>query len=298
MTIAVPAIDKAYHRLGWPTLFILMWSSGYVAGKVALPFSGPFTLIFMRFSSSAFILLLFAFVMRVAWPKSPAIYMHLCVVGILVQALQFSGLYVGLSLGVSAGISALIVGMMPILTAIGAVALLGEHVAKKQVVGLFVGLFGVAVVVLDKIGLGHAQWAGYLAILLALCGISAGAIYQKKFIPYVDLRAAGCVQLAVASLVVAPLAFVYERFEMSFNLTMLVATGWLSLVNSIGAVSVLFLMMRRGEASKVASLFYLIPSTTAVMGYLVLGEKLNGLQISGFMISAAGVYLSTQSSGK
>lgn len=79
---------------------------------------------------------------------------------------------------------------------------------------------------------------------------------------------------------------------------MLMATGWLSLVNSIGAVSVLFLMMRRGEASRVASLFYLIPSATAVMGYLVLGEKLNGLQLSGFVMSAAGVYLTTQTAGK
>ena len=296
MTIAIPAIDKAYHRLGWPTLFILMWSSGYVAGKLALPFSGPYTLIFMRFSSAALILLLVALFMRAAWSKSPAIYMHLCVVGVLVQALQFSGLYAGLSLGVSAGISALIVGMMPILTAIGAVVLLDENVTKKQVVGLFVGLFGVVVVVLDKIGLGHAQWAGYLAVLLALCGISAGAIYQKKYVTHVDLRAAGCIQLAVASVVVAPLAYIYERFELSFNLTVLLATGWLSLVNSIGAVSVLFLMMRRGEASKVASLFYLIPSTTALMGYLVLGERLNLLQFSGFMMSAAGVYLTTQSS--
>lgn len=298
MTIAVPATDKAYHRLVWPTLFILMWSSGYVAGKVALPFAGPFTLIFMRFSSAAVILFCVAIIMRAAWPKSLAIYMHLVVVGILVQALQFSGLYVGLSLGVSAGISALIVGMMPILTAVGAVFLLGEKVTKKQVTGLLIGLFGVAIVVLDKIGHGQFDWAGCLAVLLALCGISAGAIYQKKYVTHVDLRVGGCIQLTVASLAVAPLAIALERLEVSWNLTVLMATGWLSLVNSIGAVSVLFLMMRRGEASRVASLFYLIPSATAVMGYLVLGEKLNGLQLSGFMISAAGVYLTTQISGK
>ena len=298
MTNAVPATDKAYHRLGWPTVFILMWSSGYVAGKVALPFAGPFALIFMRFSSAAVVLFIVALVARAAWPKSPAIYMHLCIVGILVQAVQFSGLYVGLSLGVSAGISALIVGLMPILTALGAVVLFGERVTKKQVSGLIVGFSGVVVVMLDKIGLGQFSWEGCLAVVFALFGISAGAIYQKKFVTHVDLRTGGCIQLAVASVVVAPLAFFYEHFEVSWNATVLIATGWLSLVNSIGAVSVLFLMMRRGEASKVASLFYLIPSTTAVMGFLVLGEGLSGLQLSGFILSAVGVYLAAQSSGK
>lgn len=170
MTNAVPATDKAYHRLGWPTVFILMWSSGYVAGKVALPFAGPFALIFMRFSSAAVVLFIVALVARAAWPKSPAIYMHLCIVGILVQALQFSGLYVGLSLGVSAGVSALIVGLMPILTALGAVVLFGERVTKKQVSGLIVGFSGVVVVMLDKIGLGQFSWEGCLAVVFALSG--------------------------------------------------------------------------------------------------------------------------------
>lgn len=294
MTATTLAISTTYNRLFWPALFIFMWSSGYVAGKVGLPYSGPFTLIFIRFASAAFVLFVVTLATRAPWPTKPITYVHLAIVGLLVQALQFSGLYLGLSLGVSAGVSALVVGMMPIFTAIGAITLLSERVTGKQVVGLMVGLFGVAIVVLDKIGGGQAQWGGYAAVLVALIGISAGTLYQKKFVTNIDLRTGGFIQLAIASIAVAPIAVFHESLAVIWTPTLIGASIWLSLVNSIGAVSVLFLLMRRGEATKVAGLFYLIPSSTAIMGYIVLDETLNGLQLIGFFVSAMGVYLTTR----
>ncbi|WP_407310948.1 DMT family transporter [Pseudomonas sp. nanlin1] len=294
MTATTLATPIAQQRFFWPALFILMWSSGYVAGKVGLPYAGPFTLIFIRFVSAALVLLLVTLLTRAPWPTRPMTYVHLAVVGLLVQALQFSGLYLGLSLGVSAGISALIVGMMPIFTAVGAIVVLHEKVTRQQVLGLMVGLFGVSIVVLDKIGVGHAQWSGYAAILLALTGITAGTLYQKKFVTQIDLRTGGFIQLGIASLAVAPIAILSENLSVIWTPALIGASAWLSLVNSIGAVSVLFLMMRRGEATKVAGLFYLIPSATAFMGYLVLGETLTTLQLFGFFVSATGVYLTTR----
>lgn len=283
------------HSLFWPTLFILMWSSGYVAGKVGLPYAGPFTLIFIRFSTAAAILLVIALITKAPWPATRKQWMHIIIGGILIQALQFSGLYYGLSRGVSAGISALIVGMMPIFTAAGAVYFLNEKVSKTQLMGLALGLLGIGTVVSHKISFENTSLAGYVAIGIALAGITLGTLYQKKYCTKMDLRTGGFIQLTAASLIVGALGFWQEGLNAEWTSKLIFSSLWLSIVNSIGAISVLFLMVRRGEASRVASLFYLIPSVTAFMGYLILGETLSPQQMIGFLISASGVYLSTRS---
>ena len=265
-----------------------------MAGKIGLPHAGPYTLIFLRFSVAAVILLLVSLVTRAPWPSHPRQWLHIGIVGLLIQALQFSGLYSGLSMGVSAGVSALIVGLMPIFTAGGALLFLDEKVNRRQVVGLGLGLAGVALVVVNKVRLDVGSSAGYLAVCLALLGITAGTLYQKKFCSDMDLRTGGCIQLTVATIVVGVLGYSQENLVVNWTPALVGSSLWLSLMNSIGAISVLFLMVRRGEASRVASLFYLIPAVTALMGYLVLGETLAPLQALGFLISASGVYLTTR----
>ena len=277
-----------------PMLFILMWSSGYVVGKLALPFAGPFTLLVLRFGLAALVLLIVAIVTRAQWPRERAQYAHLVVVGLLVQALQFGGLYTGLKLGVSAGVSALIIGAMPLCTAFGAGAFLHERVGVRQWMGLIAGIAGVLLVALGKGVAWHAGAAGIGAVLLALAGITLGTLYQKKYCTGLDLRTGGCIQLAVATAVALPLALGLEGWQVAWTPTLILASGWLSVVNSIGAVSLLFLMMRRGDASRVASLFYLIPGTTALMGFALLGERLGPVSIAGFAITAGAVYLCTR----
>jgi len=277
-----------------PFLFILMWSSGYVVGKLALPFAGPFTLLVLRFGLAALVLLLVALLTRAPWPRQRAHYAHLIVVGLLVQALQFGGLYTGLKLGVSAGVSALIIGAMPLCTAFGAGAFLHERVGVRHWIGLGAGIAGVLLVALGKGVAWHMGAAGIGAVLLALAGITLGTLYQKKYCAGLDLRTGGCIQLAVATAVALPLALGLEGWQVTWTPTLVLASGWLSVVNSIGAVSLLFLMMRRGDASRVASLFYLIPGTTALMGFAILGERLGALSIAGFAVTAGAVYLCTR----
>ncbi len=281
------------HSLFWPTLFILMWSSGYVAGKVGLPYAGPFTLIFIRFSVAALILFFVSMLTRAPWPATRRAWLHIAVVGVLIQATQFSGLYYGLSQGISAGISALIVGTMPVFTAIGAVWFLGEKVTAKQVAGLGLGLLGVTIVVSSKTSFDGGSITGYLAVVVALLGITSGTLYQKKHCATMDLRTGGFIQLSVASILVGIPALALEGLTVQWSPALVGSSLWLSLVNSIGAISVLFLMVRRGEASRVAGLFYLIPSVTALMGFFVLGETLSSVQVMGFIVSAGGVYLTT-----
>lgn len=294
-TLSIPKpIASTAGMFSLPFLFIVMWSSGYVMGKVGLPYAGPFTLLFLRFGVAALILLMIALLTNAPWPTEPRQYLHLSIVGLLMQALQFAGLYSGLRLGVTAGVSALIVGTMPVFTAMGASIFLGEKVDVKQRLGLVAGLLGVALVVSNKIGAGSAGVAAYGAVVMSLVGITLGTLYQKKYCSGMDLRTGSFVQLGVATLVVFCLSIEFEGFAVHWTPELLFASSWLSIVNSIGAFSLLFIMMRTGEASKVSSLFYLIPSVTALMGYAVLGETLSTISIAGFIVTAGAVYVCTR----
>jgi len=294
--LALPAAATLVRLTGFalPLLFIAMWSSGYVVGKLAVPYAGPFTLLAIRFGLASLVLLAVALAARAPWPASRRQLGHLVVVGLLIQALQFSGLYTALKLGVSAGESALIVGTMPVLTALGAALMFGERLGAKQWLGMAGGVAGVVLVVWHKLGTGSADPGAYVAAVVALAGITLGTLYQKKFCAGMDLRSGGFVQLAVATLVALPLSLYLEGFDVRWTPQMVFASGWLAVVNSIGATSLLFLMMRKGEASKVASLFYLIPGVTALMAFVLLGETLTAMALAGFLATAGAVYLCTR----
>ena len=292
-TLAAP-YSPALPAMLLPFLFIVMWSSGYVVGKMALPFVGPYTLIFIRFASAALILLAVALVTKAPWPKTRAQYGHLIVVGLLIQALQFGGLYMGLGLGVSAAVAALIVGTMPVFTALGATRFLNEKVSGVEWLGLVGGLFGVGLVVFEQLGnAATASLPAYLCVVLALVGITAGSLYQKKYCTDMDLRTGGFVQLTTAAIVMFFLAEHIESLAVRWTPTMIFSAGWLSLVNSIGAISILFILMRKGEASQVAGLFHLIPAVTALMGFAFLGETFSAINALGFAITALAVYVCT-----
>lgn len=273
-----------------------MPSSGYVVGKLAVPYAAPFTLLSLRFGLAALVLLLVALAARAPWPANRRQFGHLVMVGLLIQALQFAGLYTALKLGVSAGESALIVGTMPICTALGAALLLGERPGARQWLGMAGGLFGVLLVIWHKLeAAGDAGPIAYGAAVVALVGVTLGTLYQKKYCAGADLRTGGFIQLTVATLVALPLSLAFEGFAVRWTPAMLFATGWLAVVNSIGATSLLFVLMRKGEASKVASLFYLIPGATALMAFAVLGETLDPLALAGFLVTAGAVWLCTRS---
>jgi drug/metabolite transporter (DMT)-like permease len=294
-TIRLPApATLGLGGIALPLLFIAMWSSGYVVGKLAVPYAAPFTLLTLRFGVGALLLLLVALATRAPWPRDWRALGHLVVVGLLIQALQFSGLYTSLKLGVSAGESALIVGTMPIFTALGAALMLGERTGTRQWLGMAGGVLGVLLVVWHKLGAGSAGIGAYLAAVIALAGITLGTLYQKKYCAAMDLRTGGFIQLSVATLVALPLSLGLEGFDVRWTLTMVFASGLLSVVNSIGATSLLFVLMRKGKASQVASLFYLIPGVTALMAYAVLGETLNALTLAGFAATGAAVWFCTR----
>ncbi|MFT3720790.1 DMT family transporter [Pseudorhodoferax sp.] len=272
---------------GLPLVFILLWSSGYVAGKLALPHTGPLTLLTLRFGLAAAVLLAAALATGAPWPRRRADWGHLAVVGLLMQVLHFSCIYCALRWGLSAGVAGLLIGLMPLATALGAHLWLAERLGLRQGLGLLGGLAGVALVVADQ-PLGGA-WPAYAAAGLGLLGLVAGTLYQKRFCAHMDLRSGAGLQMAVSALAVALAAGPGEHFAVDWTPALVGAWLWLGLANSIGAFSLMFVMIRRGQAGRVASLFFLVPGVSALLGFLVLGERLEPLALAGFGLSALAV---------
>lgn len=270
-----------------PLLFILLWSSGYVAGKLALLHTGPLTLLTLRFGLAAAVLIGLALATGAPWPHRARAWGHLAVVGLCMQVLHFSAIYFALQWGLSAGVAGLMIGLMPLATALGAHLWLAERLGARQALGLLGGLAGVALVVAGK-PLSSA-WAAYAAAAVGLLGLVAGTLYQKRFCAHMDLRSGAGVQMAVSALAVALVAGPTEGFVVDWQPELVGAWLWLGLVNSIGAFSLMFVMIRRGQAGQVARLFFLIPGVSAVMGFVVLGERLAPLALAGFALSALAV---------
>ncbi|NCT85176.1 MAG: DMT family transporter [Comamonadaceae bacterium] len=267
-----------------PLLFILLWSSGYVAGKLALPHTGPLTLLTLRFGLAAVVLIVVALATGAPWPHRARVWGHLAVVGLLMQVLHFSCIYFALQWGLSAGVAGLLIGLMPLATALGAHLWLAERLNLRQALGLLGGLVGVAWVVMDK-PLGGV-WPAYAAAGLGLLGLVAGTLYQKRFCAHMDLRSGAGIQMAVSALAVGLAAWPSEHFAVDWTAELVGAWLWLGLINSIGAFSLMFIMIRRGQAGQVARLFFLIPGVSALMGLLTLGERLSPLALAGFALSA------------
>ena len=286
-----PSPSSSYLAMAAPALFVVLWSTGFIGGKLGLPYAEPFTFLTLRFTLVAAILAALATVLRAPWPASWRQAGHIAVAGLLVQGVYLGGVFAAIHLGVSAGVSALIVSLQPILTAAVVGPLLGERIHMRQWLGLVFGFIGVILVVTRTFRFEGGGPAGLALCVAALLGITAGTLYQKKYCAALDLRTGACIQFAAAALLMAVLSLLFEHQRIEWTGDFILALVWLTLVLSFGAVSLLFIMIRRGTASRVASLFYLVPPVTAVMAYVIFGETLGPLALLGMAIAALGVAL-------
>lgn len=274
-------------------LFIVLWSTAWIAGKFGLDSAGPMTMLFYRFAIAALVLLTIAVGARARWPSSLRVVAHMAVAGALIQALGLGGVYLGMRDGVSAGVSALIAGLSPLLTAIGAARFLGDRIGPRQWLGLVLGIVGVGIVVADRIALG-AGWQAYAVTFGGLLAFVAGTIYQKKYCGDMDLRTGTFIQTFAAAIVILVPAILLEAMHANWNATFVAAIGWMALINSVAAMSLLLLLLSRGSASQVATLFYLVPPLTALMAFATLHESLGVHALIGFLVVAFSVYLGTR----
>jgi drug/metabolite transporter (DMT)-like permease len=278
-----------------PGTFVFLWSTGFIGAKLGLPYAQPVTFLLLRFAFVLALMFPIALALRARWPASPAQVAHIGVAGVLLHGGYLGGVFTAIHSGMSAGLAALIVGLQPVLTAIAVAPILRERVSARQWLGLALGFGGVALVVAQRATLAGLTPFGGAMIALALVSITAGTVYQKRFCGAFDLRTGSVIQFVAAGAVLAPFAFAFEHEPVRWTGELVFAMAWLVLVLSIGAISLLTLLIRRGATTKVASLFYLVPPFTAVIAFLIFDERLGALGIAGFALAVIGVALVVRS---
>lgn len=274
-----------------PLLFVFLWSTGFIVAKLGLPYAPPLTFLILRCLGVLAVLLPVVFLVRAPWPRGQM--RHVAVAGLLLQAGYLGGVWAAIKIGMPAGLTALIVGMQPILTA-AAAPLLKERVRPRQWLGFVLGLSGVALVVQAKLHLAGLTVAGIVLCVFALLCITAGTMYQKRFCPGFDLRTGTVIQFGATVAVLVPLAVLLEGLDLRFSsvtwsMDFIVAWLWSIFALSIGAICLLFTLIRRSRATEVTSLLYLTPPTTAVMAWLLFGEAFSPLALAGMAVAVLGV---------
>jgi drug/metabolite transporter (DMT)-like permease len=277
------------HR-AYPLLFVFLWSTGFVGAKYGLPYAEPLSFLLTRYGLVIALMTAIALATRAPWPERRRDWLHIGVSGLLVHAVYLGGVFVAIKHGLSAGVTALVVGMQPLLTGFLASWLLDEKVSARQWGGLGLGFVGVGLVVSGKLGDG-ALGPMLIPALVALLGITLGTLYQKRFCPKFDLRSGSVIQFLPTAVLTALAVALFEDYRIDWNGDFLFALGWLVLVLSLGAISLLNLLIRGGSAVNVASLFYLTPPTTALVAFFVFGEKLTLTVAFGMAVAVSGVYL-------
>ena len=281
----------AFGRI-MPFVFVFLWSTGFVGAKFGLPYADPFVFLFVRFVIVLIIMVPIVALMGGKWPSTWREAVHIGTTGVLVHGVYLGGVFWAIDTGLPAGLAALIVGLQPVVTASVVGSLLGERVSMRQWGGLMLGLIGVALVLVPKIGDGVGITAfGIGLAIAALLAMTAGTIYQKRFCTGMDLMGGTVVQYVAASIFVGVIALFKEPLTVEWSMDFILAMAWLVLVLSIGAIMLLMVLIKQGEATRVASMFYLVPPTAAFFAWMLFDEQLGMLGFAGFAIAALGVAL-------
>jgi drug/metabolite transporter (DMT)-like permease len=273
-----------------PLLFVLLWSTGFIGAKFGLPHAEPLSFLLIRYLLVISLMTLVALAMRAPWPKDARQWFHIGVSGLLVHGVYLGGVFIAISKGLPAGVTSLVVGIQPLFTAVGAGWLLNEAVLARQWLGLVLGFVGVALVVSGKLGSGFGLEALWPA-LAALAGITLGTLYQKRFCHSFDWRTGAIAQFLPTAVATAVVVALTENFRVEWVPEFIFALSWLVLVLSVGAISLLNMLIRRGSAVNLASLFYLVPPCTALIAWLLFDERLAGMALAGMALAVWGVYL-------
>jgi drug/metabolite transporter (DMT)-like permease len=277
----------------FPLTFVVLWASAFATGSVATLDATPFAALAFRFSIVATGFLLVAWILSEFSKVDRRDLKHSVITGLLFHGLYLGGCWYSFSVGIPAGVSALIVCTQPILTAIFAGLLLGEHVSFKNWVGLSLGFVGAALVLGVDFGEEFAV-AGLVANVIALGSITTATIWQRKFSQTLPLATNNAIQAGSAAVFHGVVMWFLEDPSIDLTLTFGLAMGWQIIAVSFGAFTILMYLINHNSASQTSALFFLVPPVAAVMGWVLLDEALSMIDIIGFTVASAGVYLATR----
>ncbi len=295
MTASAAGGRQAALLRAMPLVFVLIWSTGFVVARYGMPHAPPMSFLSVRYALSILAFALWIGAARAAWPRNGVQWLHLSVTGVLMHAGYLGGVWAAVKGGLGAGLAALIVGLQPMLTALWVSARSGgvpgaQRVTSMQWLGLLLGLAGLVLVVSHKLRLGEASASNVVYAVIALASITAGTLYQKRWVTACDVRTANSVQLMAALAVTLPLALM-EPAPMELHPQLLGAMAWSVVVLTLGGSSLLYLLIQRGAATSVTSLMYLVPPCTALLAWLLFGEALTAGVLAGLALTACGVAL-------
>ena len=285
-----------------PALFVFLWSTGFIGAKYIVPYAEPFTFLTIRYVLAAAILFAIAYAFKQPLKLNREQFKASFAVGMLLHVIYIGGVFYAVSLGVSAGISAVIVSIQPVLVSLLAVPLLGERLRWVQVVGLFLGVAGIALLLLPKVFQGDytasTSLVGIFICVIALLGTSGGYLVQKKMGSDIPFLSGTGAQYAVSAIAFAVLSFATEEQIIEWVPAFLFGLAWIVLMLSIASIVLLYGMLRTGSASKVSSLYYLVPPVAAIQAYFLFGEVIGFVGIIGMALAAIGVVLVMRQSTK
>jgi drug/metabolite transporter (DMT)-like permease len=280
-----------------PAVFVLIWSTGFIVARYGMPHAPPMSFLSIRYALSLLCFGVWIAVSRAEWPKTRVQWLHLGVSGLLMHAGYLGGVWAAVKAGMGAGTVALLVGLQPVLTAVWlsqAASATGARASRTQWFGLLLGLGGLVLVVWRKLGAGELSAWNLSLAAIALLSITAGTLYQKRYVAPCDVRTANSVQLMAALLVSLPIALL-ESEPVMLHPHFIGAMAWSVIGLTLGGSSLLYLLIQRGAATRVTSLLYLVPPTTALMAWLLFREPLTPLMLLGMALTALGVWLVVRS---
>jgi drug/metabolite transporter (DMT)-like permease len=277
----------------FPFLFVILWSSAFITGKIIVQDATPFAALGFRFALVGFGFFCFALVFKDSLIAQSKDILEACGTGVLFHGLYLGGVFFAVSKGLPASIAALIVSLQPVLTGALAGPVLGEFVDWRQWVGIMLGFGGAALVLGLDVG-GVLPVIGLVATGVALLAVTAGTLWQKRLSDRLPLSVLNMYQAIAACAFHVLVMLVIERPFLEFTESFILAMGWQILAISFGAFSILMYLIKMGSASQTATLFFLVPPVSAVMGWLFLNENLTTIDVTGLLMATLGVYVATR----
>ncbi|MGC3874779.1 DMT family transporter [Halomonas sp. GXIMD04776] len=274
-----------------PGLFLLLWSLGFPVAKIGTSYVDPILFLTLRYALVLIVLAPLILWLRPPLPKRRIDWLHLTVVGILIQTIYFGFCYTAFALGASAGTVALVVSLQPILVALFAPALVGEFIGLKRWIGFVLGLAGAVIVILGRSTIEATSLLGLASAVGALLGMTTATLYEKRFGVTQHPVTANAIQYTAGLLTTLPLTIVFGSLHITWAGEMLASLAYLVIGNSLIAITLLLAMIRHGEASRVSALFYLVPPCAALLAWLLIDEEMPPIAWVGMAVAAIGVAL-------
>lgn len=273
-----------------PALFVLLWSTGFVGAKYGLPYADPFIFLSIRILIAAILLFALAKILKMPVGIGRQAVARSGLIGFFLHACYLGGVFYSIAQGLPAGVAAVVTSLQPVLVSVFAVKVLGEQLRSTQIAGLLTGLVGVVLVLGPSID-AQIPTPAIIAILVALMGSTTATLLQKKLGADIPLISGTAYQYLFSGCVLGLIALATQETSITWSLRFTLAFVWLIVILSVGAILLLLWLLNTGSASKVSSLFYLVPPATAIEAFFLFGEKVNTQGFLGIGITALGVWL-------